>query len=88
MKIKNIITILASALIFTACDDLIDPTTNFKEISQMQTDQVLLKALVTAYRTLPSYYDNSDVVTDDAVPIAKSDGYLKWLQVRGLPLST
>ncbi len=79
MKIKNIITILASALIFTACDDLIDPAIeNFKEISQMQTEPSFAQGfLVTAYRTLPSYYDNSDVATDDAVTNSKSDGYLK-----------
>lgn len=79
MKITNIIIILASTLSFTACDDLINPAReNFKDISQMQTEPNYAKGfLVTAYRTLPGYYDNSDVATDDAVTNSKSDGYLK-----------
>lgn len=79
MKITNIIIILASTLSFTACDDLINPAIeNFKDISQMQKEPNYAKGfLVTAYRTLPGYYDNSDVATDDAVTNSKSDGYLK-----------
>lgn len=79
MKIKSILTILASALIFSACDDLVNPAIeNFKDISQMQKEPNFAKGfLVTAYRTLPSYYDNSDVATDDAVTNSKSDGFLK-----------
>lgn len=79
MKIKNILTIFASVLIFTACDDLVNPAIeNFKDLSQIQTEPNFAKGfLVTAYRTLPGYYDNSDVATDDAVTCSKSDGYLK-----------
>lgn len=79
MKITNIMLILASVFSLTACDDLIDPAKeNFKDISQMQTEPDFAKGfLVTAYRTLPGYYDNSDVATDDAVTNSKTDGYLK-----------
>ena len=33
--------------------------------------------MVTAYRTLPGYYDNSDVATDDAVTNSKNNIFLK-----------
>ena len=59
----------------TACDDLIDPAIeNFKDIDMMQKEPDFAKGfMVTAYRTLPGYYDNSDVATDDAVTNSKDN---------------
>lgn len=80
MKFRYFLPILASAaLLFSGCDDVIDPAIeNFKDIDQMNTEPEFAKGfLQTAYRTLPAYYDNSDVATDDAVTNGKSDSYMK-----------
>lgn len=80
MKFRYFLPILASAaLLFSGCDDVIDPAIeNFKDIDQMNTEPEFAKGfLQTAYRTLPAYYDNSEVATDDAVTNGKSDSYMK-----------
>lgn len=80
MKFRYFLPILASAaLLLSGCDDVIDPAKeNFKDIDQMNTEPEFAKGfLQTAYRTLPAYYDNSDVATDDAVTNGKSDSYMK-----------
>ena len=79
MKIKNILPLISLVLLFSSCDDIFDPAIeNFKDISQMQSEPDFAKGfLVTAYRTLPGYYDNSDVATDDAVTNSKNDNFLK-----------
>lgn len=71
MKLRNIITILASAALLTACDDVFSPAPeNMKDLSEMENDPILAKGFVlTAYRNLPSYEcgTGTDVATDDAV---------------------
>jgi hypothetical protein len=80
MKLRYFLPILASAaLLFSSCDDVINPAIeNFKDIDEMNKEPEFAKGfLQTAYRTLPGYYDNSDVATDDAVTNGKSDSYMK-----------
>ena len=80
MNIKHILPVLASAaLLLAGCDDVFTPATeNFKDIGEIEKEPDFAKGfLTTAYRTLPAYYDNSDVATDDVVTNGKSDGYMK-----------
>lgn len=79
MKIKYFFPLIASALLLAGCDDVISPAIeNFKDIDQMQKEPDFAQGfLVTAYRNLPGYYDNSEVATDDAVTNSKSDVLLK-----------
>ncbi len=79
MKLRNIITILATASLLTACDDVFSPAAeNFKDIDQMEQEPDFAKGfMVTAYRNLPVYVDGSDIVTDDAVTNNKSDSWMK-----------
>ncbi|MDP4240200.1 MAG: RagB/SusD family nutrient uptake outer membrane protein [Bacteroidota bacterium] len=76
---KNILFILVCALILSSCDDLFTPASeNFKTMDQMYTDASYAQGfLVNVYRTIPTYYDNSDYATDDAVTNQKSNSYLK-----------
>ena len=62
-----------------SCDDVFTPAIeNFKDVEKMNEEPDYAQGfLVTAYRTLPGYYDNSDVATDDAVTNNKDDSYLK-----------
>lgn len=82
MKLRNIITIFASAALLTACDDVFSPAAeNFKDIEQMQDEPDFAKGfMVTAYRNLPTYEvgNSSDVATDDAVTNDKSSNWLKY----------
>ena len=83
VKYKNmknkLILILASVLILVSCDDLINPAPeNFKDVSQMYSDASFAQGfLVNVYRTIPTYYDNTDYATDDAVTNQKNNSYLK-----------
>lgn len=82
MKLRNIITIFASAALLTACDDVFTPAPeNFKDIDQMQDEPDFAKGfMITAYRNLPAYEvgNSSDVATDDAVTNDKSSTWLKY----------
>jgi hypothetical protein len=78
-KLNKLCLGVLMACSLTACDDLIDPAIeNFKDIDMMQKEPDFAKGfMVTAYRTLPGYYDNSDVATDDAVTNSKDNIFLK-----------
>jgi starch-binding outer membrane protein, SusD/RagB family len=75
---KNILFILASILLFSSCDDLFTPAQeNLKTIDQMYTDAAYAQGfIITAYRYVPTYYDNTDYATDDAVTNQKTNSYL------------
>jgi starch-binding outer membrane protein, SusD/RagB family len=75
---KNIIFILMSFLLFSSCDDLFTPAQeNLKTIDQMYTDAAYAQGvIINAYRSIPTYYDNTDYATDDAVTNQKSNSYL------------
>src|SRR5690606_34094385 len=78
MKIK--ILIIAGVLIMASgCKKLFEPDPeNLKTIDQMYTDAAYAQGfLVNAYRSIPSYYDNSDYATDDAVTNQLSNSYLQ-----------
>ena len=79
MKVKHIILTLAVGTMLVSCDDVFTPAIeNFKDVEKMNEEPDYAQGfLVTAYRTLPGYYDNSDVATDDAVTNNKDDSYLK-----------
>ena len=68
MKIKLIVFGLI-ALTFSGCKKFLeaDPE-NFKQVEDMYTDPSFAQAFVLqAYRTIPAYYNNSELATDDAV---------------------
>ena len=78
MKIK--ILIIAGVLIMASgCKKLFEPDPeNLKTIDQMYTDAAYAQGfLVNAYRSIPSYYDNSDYATDDSVTNQLSNSYLQ-----------
>lgn len=60
---------LASVVGLSSCDDLFDPADdNLKDIDQIEDDRNFAQGfLMHVYRNIPSYYDNSDYATDDAV---------------------
>lgn len=76
---RNIFLILLGVLFLTSCEDLFSPAPeNLKNVEQMYTDARYAQGfIVNAYRYIPSYYDNSDYATDDAVTNQKSNSYLK-----------
>jgi starch-binding outer membrane protein, SusD/RagB family len=76
---KYILLVMATALLFSSCEDLFTPSKeNFKDISQMYKESAYAQAFVTtAYRNIPTYYDNSDYATDDAVTNQKSNSFLQ-----------
>lgn len=75
---KSIIFILISVLLLSSCDDLFTPAQeNLKTINQMYTDPAYAQGfLTTSYRNIPTYYDNSDYATDDAVTNQKTNSFL------------
>ncbi len=62
-----------------SCDDLWDPAIeNTKDLEQVKTESASVHGfLVDAYTSLPSYYDNSELATDDAVCNDFNNNYLK-----------
>jgi hypothetical protein len=76
---RNILFILGCALVFSSCEDLFTPAPEkFKDVRQMYTDPSYAQGfLMTTYRYLPSYYDNTEYATDDAVTNQKSNAFLK-----------
>lgn len=76
---KNIHLILFGILIFTGCEDLLSPAPeNFKDVEQMYSDSKYAQGiLVNTYRSIPSYYDNSEYATDDAVTNQRSNSFLR-----------
>lgn len=75
---KKILLILtASMMVFSSCDDLIDPAKqNFKDISQMENEPDYAMGFLTkAYSALSEYYNNSEYATDDAVVNQNSNSF-------------
>lgn len=61
------------------CEKIFTPEPeNLKTVEQMYTDPAYAQGfLVNAYRSIPTYYDDCDYATDDAVTNQKSNAYLK-----------
>jgi len=78
MKIK-IIFIGLAVLLSAGCKKILNPEPeDLKSLDQMYTDVNFAQGfLVTAYRNIPAYYDNSDYATDDAVTNQLSHAYLQ-----------
>lgn len=76
---KSILFLFLCILAFTRCKKMLDPAEeNLKNLDQMYTDASYAQGfLVNAYRSIPTYYDNSDYATDDAVTNQKSNNFLK-----------
>lgn len=76
---KSILLLLAGTLLLSSCDDLFKPAIeNFKDINQMYTDPSYAQGvLVNTYRTIPTYYDDTEYATDNAVTNQKDNSYLK-----------
>lgn len=75
----NIIFIGLAVLLFTSCKKMLNPEAeDIKTLDQMYTDVNYAQGiLITAYRNIPTYYDNSDYATDDAVTNQLSHSYLQ-----------
>ncbi|MGY3214748.1 RagB/SusD family nutrient uptake outer membrane protein [Mucilaginibacter sp. HD30] len=78
MKIKIIFLGLA-VMLFAGCKKILNPEPeDLKSLDQMYTDVNFAQGfLVTAYRNIPGYYDNSEYATDDAVTNQLSNTYLQ-----------
>lgn len=76
---KNLLFILICILMFSGCEDLFTPAKeNLKDLDQMYTDPAYAQGfLVHAYRAIPSYYDDSEYATDNAVTNQKDNSFLK-----------
>ena len=66
---KKILLFIASALIFSSCDDLFEPALeNQQGTEQMYDDPEYARGILhNVYSLIPGYYDNSEYATDDAV---------------------
>jgi muconolactone delta-isomerase len=75
----KVLLFVAGALMLPACDDMLDPAIeNFKDVEQMYTDAAYAQGvLVNVYRCIPSYYDNSEYATDDAVTNQRTHALLQ-----------
>ena len=76
---KIIIFLGIFALIFSSCQDLIDPAEqNFRDVSQFSYQpDFAAGVLLYAYRNIPGYYNDSDYATDDAVTNNLTNNYLR-----------
>ena len=76
MKIRLIIIALI-ALTCMGCKKFLDPDLeNFRSVENMYKDPQFAQAFVLeAYRTLPGYYNNSDLATDDAVANDRNNAF-------------
>lgn len=79
MKIKIIFFGLAVLLFAASCKKILNPEPeDLKSLDQMYTDVNFAQGfLVTAYRNIPTYYDNSEYATDDAVTNQLNNAYLQ-----------
>lgn len=75
----NIILIVLAVLLCASCKKVLNPEPeDLKTLDQMYTDANYAQGfLITAYRTIPAYYDNSDYATDDAVTNQLTNAYLQ-----------
>lgn len=76
MKIKLLILGLI-ALTFTGCKKFVEEDLqNIRTEENMYTDPIMAQGFVLqAYRLIPTYYNNSDLATDDAVPNATNNAF-------------
>ncbi|MDR1121306.1 MAG: RagB/SusD family nutrient uptake outer membrane protein [Dysgonamonadaceae bacterium] len=76
---NKILLFVAGVLMLSSCEDLFEPAIeNFKDVEQMYTDASYAQGfLVNVYRCIPSYYDNSEYATDDAVTNQKTHSFLQ-----------
>lgn len=72
---KNILLMFVSVLLLSACDDLFSPAD--ENLDRTYVDQKLQGFLLNAYSAIPTYYDNTEYATDDAVTNQKTNTYLK-----------
>lgn len=79
MKRNIILALLGGALLFSSCDDLFNPAIeNFKTLDQMDTEPNFGRSfLMRGYNLMPSYYQDNDYATDDAVTNDMGNGWLK-----------
>lgn len=79
MKRNIILALLGGALLLSSCDDLFKPAIeNFKDLGQMNTEPNFGQSfLIRGYSLMPSYYQDNDYATDDAVTNDMSNGWLK-----------
>jgi hypothetical protein len=76
MKIKLILLGLI-ALTFTGCKKFLEADPEiFKSVEDMYNDPQFAQAfLIQGYRTMPAYYNNSELATDDAVASSRTNGF-------------
>lgn len=76
MKIRLLLIALV-ALTFTGCKKYLNPDLeNFRSVENMYNDPQYAQGFVLqGYRTLPAYYNNSDLATDDAVSNVRTNPF-------------
>ena len=91
---KKILLFIASALIFSSCDDLFEPAPeNQQGTAQMYDDPEYARGILhNVYSQIPGYYDNSEYATDDAVTNQMTNTFLQmatgaWTNSSYNPLS-
>ena len=91
---KKILLFIASALIFSSCDDLFEPALeNQQGTEQMYDDPEYARGILhNVYSLIPGYYDNSEYATDDAVTNQMTHTFLQmatgaWTNSSYNPLS-
>lgn len=79
MKIKLLIFGIITLGLTTGCKKFFDADLeNLKTVEQMYTDPAYAQGfVVTAYRTIPAYYNNSDLATDDAVSSDRNHAFVQ-----------
>ncbi|WP_343532855.1 RagB/SusD family nutrient uptake outer membrane protein [Pedobacter sp.] len=80
---KHKILLMAFAVILlSACKKVLEPQPdNLRTIDQMYTDVNFAQGFLnSAYRYIPSYYDNTEIATDDAVTNQLTHGFLQMAQ--------
>lgn len=91
---KKLLIFIASTFILSGCDDLFTPAIeNQQGIEQMYDDPEYARGILhNVYSLIPSYYDNSEYATDDAVTNQTSNTFLQmatgaWTNSSYNPLS-
>ncbi len=76
MKIR-LVLFAVIALAVAGCKKFLDPDLeNFRSVENMYKDPQFAQAFVLeAYRTMPGYYNNSDLATDDAVANDRNNAF-------------
>lgn len=91
---KKILLFVTTALLLSSCDDLFEPALeNHQSVEQMYDDPDYMRGILhTVYSQIPSYYDNGEYATDDAVTNQTSNTFLQmatgaWTNSSYNPLS-